>query len=267
MLERIHQACPSLEIETCASGGARADFGVLAHTGRVWTSDNIDPMSRVRIQAGFLRFLPPEIMGAHVGHEHAHLTGRSTGLHARAIVALQGQFGFELDARKLGAHDTLTLRHYTQLYTTHRGWLAEAIYHRLDTSDESLVASMLVSQERDIALVTVVAVRSHPRTRPGMLRLPPLEGRMRWRVSLESDNVAELRPFDRCLPGWTQEPIVSTGELLARVGVPLPVMAPHAALLIACRATADLQAVLGDAAGHAAPEPVEALSSVAGSAA
>ncbi len=267
MLDRIRQACPSLEIESCASGGGRADFGVLAHTGRVWTSDNIDPMSRVRIQAGFLRFLPPEIMGAHVGHEHAHLTGRSTGLHARAIVALQGQFGFELDARRLDAHDTLTLRHYTQLYTTHRGWLAEAAYYRLDTSDPSLVASMMVSMDLDIALVTVVAVRSHPRTRPGVLRLPPLEGRVRWRVSLESDNVAALHPFDRRLPGWIEEPIVSTGELLARVGLPLPVMAPHAALLVACRATADLQAVLGDVADDGAVASDDALPSLAGSAA
>ena len=253
MLGRIREACPGLEIESCSSGGARADFGVLAHTGRVWTSDNIDPLSRVHIQAGFLRFLPPEIMGAHVGHEHAHLTGRSTGLHTRAVIALQGQFGFELDARRLDAHDTLVLRHYTELYRTHREWLGRATYHRLDTSSDAIVASALVAEDGEIAFVTAIAVRSHPRTRPGHLRLPPLDGERTWRVSLESANADELRRFDRRPPGWLDEPIVTSGELLARVGLPLPVMAPHAALLICCRAAPALEAVSDDADAARAP--------------
>ena len=246
MLERVLEACPGLEIESCSSGGARADFGVLAHTGRVWASDNIDPISRTRIQAGFCRFLPPEIMGAHVGHEHAHVTGRSTGLHLRAIVALQGQFGFELDARRLDAHETLLLRHYTELYRTHRAWLGEAIYHRLDTSAQALVASALVADDGHVALVTVVAVDAHPHTRPGHLRLACLDGPERWRVSLESSNVDEFRPFDRTLPGWLETSVETTGELLARVGLPLPVMPPQAAVLVACRRIGALTAVHGD---------------------
>ena len=252
MLERVREACPDLEIETCASGGGRADFGVLARTGRVWTSDNIDPISRARIQAGFCRFLPPEIMGAHVGHERAHVTGRSTGLHVRAIVALQGQFGFELDARRLDARETLLLRHYTELYRTHRAWLGEAVYHRLDANADALVASALVADDGRVALVTVVAVDAHPRTRPGHLRLPCLDGPGRWRVSLESSNADELRPFDHRLPDWLESSVETTGELLARVGLPLPVMPPQAALLAACRRIGAPEAVHGDG-GDAPP--------------
>ena len=37
---------PELEIESCASGGARVDLGVLARTDRIWTSDCNDALER-----------------------------------------------------------------------------------------------------------------------------------------------------------------------------------------------------------------------------
>jgi hypothetical protein len=51
---------PSLEIESCASGGARADLGILRYTSRLWTSDTNDPLERQTIQRGFSYFFPPE---------------------------------------------------------------------------------------------------------------------------------------------------------------------------------------------------------------
>jgi alpha-galactosidase len=65
-----------VEIESCAGGGGRIDAGVIAHTHRFWTSDCIDAISRVSIQRGFLQFMPPEVMGSHVGACPAHSTGR-----------------------------------------------------------------------------------------------------------------------------------------------------------------------------------------------
>ena len=251
LLERIGRACPDLEIETCASGGARADLGVLAHTGRVWTSDNIDPIERALIQEGFLRFLPPEIMGAHVGHETAHLTGRVTNLHTRAVVALQGQFGFELDARVLDARDVLTLQHYTGLYKRHRGWLAEATWWTLTSLTTAMLASGLVDEARERALYTVVAVGNMQPTRPGHLPLRGLDPARRYRLSLESANVADLAPFNKRVPAWCERPATTSGELLMRVGVPLPVLPPQAALLIGCFAEplADAESMAATTAG------------------
>ena len=52
LIDRIKAAHPGLEIESCSSGGARVDYGVLAHTDRVWTSDSNDALDRLEIQRG-----------------------------------------------------------------------------------------------------------------------------------------------------------------------------------------------------------------------
>jgi len=234
LLARILKACPKLQIETCASGGARFDMAILQHTGRVWTSDNIDPIERASIQQGFLRFMPAEIMGAHVGHKTAHLTGRVTSLHTRAIVALQGQFGFELDARRLDPQDVTTLRHYTELYKTHRNWLANACYWQIPTHSESLTASANVDPSKDKALFSVIATCNMRRSRPGHLPLRGLDPASHYTVKMESINIADLTPFNKIMPRWCEQTVTTTGELLMKMGIPLPVMPPQSALLIGC---------------------------------
>lgn len=234
LLARVLNACPNLEIETCASGGARVDMAVLNYTGRVWTSDNIDPIERCSIQKGFLRFFPAEIMGAHVGHKTAHLTGRVTSLHTRAIVALQGQFGFELDARRLDPLDIVTLQHYTQLYKSNRGWLANACYWQIPTHTEALSASGHVDASQNRALFSVVAANNMQPSKPGHLPLRGLDPAGRYSVTLESTNITELAPFNKFIPGWCEQSISTTGELLMKIGIPLPIMPPQTALLIGC---------------------------------
>jgi len=234
LMQRLVDAHPKLEIETCASGGARCDFGVLRQTGRVWTSDNIDPIARASIQQGFTRFFPPEIMGAHVGHLHAHLTGRSTNLHTRAIVALQGQFGFELDARVLDESDVATLHHYTLIYKEHRSWLANATYWQLPTAYDQLYANCLVAESMDEALISVVVLDSLQATRPGCQRLRGLKPNKRYRITLLSSNIEQLVPFNKVMPEWCTNGSTSTGELLANIGLSLPVMPPQSALLVHC---------------------------------
>ncbi len=234
LLQRINANCPALEIETCSSGGARTDFGILAHTGRVWTSDNIDPIDRAKIQQGFLRFMPPEIMGSHVGHEHAHLTGRATSLHTRAIMAMQGQFGFELDARKLELTEHNTLKHYTDNYKQHRDWISQATYWQLPTPEEALLASGVVAEDQTQALYTIIATQSLKTTRPGVIALLGLKPDGLYKVSLLSCNLEELKPFNKEFPQWCMSSISTTGELLQTLCLPLPVMPTQTALLVHC---------------------------------
>jgi len=235
LLERISNKCPNLEIETCASGGARTDFAVLKHTGRVWTSDNIDPIERASIQQGFLRFLPPEIMGAHVGHKAAHLTGRETSLHTRAIVALQGQLGFELDARKLDEHEISTLQHYTQYYKNNRDWLAESRFWQIPTHTNEIVATGNVNLAQSQAIFHIIVTQNLKASRPGSLTLRGLDPTARYEVSLDSINLEDLRPFNKVMPLWCEQNIVTDGFLLLKTGLPLPVMPPQSALLVGCK--------------------------------
>ena len=46
LIDEIKAAHPGLEIESCSSGGARVDLGILERTDRVWVSDCIDPHER-----------------------------------------------------------------------------------------------------------------------------------------------------------------------------------------------------------------------------
>ena len=48
LFDDLKREFPGLEIESCSSGGARTDAGILQHTGRVQHADFIDPALRGR---------------------------------------------------------------------------------------------------------------------------------------------------------------------------------------------------------------------------
>ncbi len=120
LLDRLRTKHPGVEIEACAGGGGRIDLGILARTHRFWTSDCIDARSRVEIQRGFLQFLPPEVMGAHVGASPAHTTSRMQSLNFRAATALPGHFGVELNLRGLDQEECAELKSWIEFYKTWR---------------------------------------------------------------------------------------------------------------------------------------------------
>lgn len=234
LMQKLQQNFPALEIESCSSGGARADLGVLAHCGRVWSSDNIDPVERSLIQRGFSTFLPAEILGVHVGSDKAHLTGRHTNIHLRAIVALQGQYGFEFDARKLNPQERQILHHYTCLYKDNRQWLAEATHWRLPFAASNLIASGNVSQCQSRSLWQVIRLQADVCSLPGRLVLQGLQEGAMYRVKYEALNTAELASFALALPAWMTQELLVPADLLMRVGLQLPVMPAQSGLLFSC---------------------------------
>ncbi|HVU68952.1 MAG TPA: alpha-galactosidase [Ktedonobacteraceae bacterium] len=66
LMDALRARYPRLSIESCASGGGRADLGILRRTDQVWTSDNTFPEARLLIQEGFSLTLPARVMGAWV---------------------------------------------------------------------------------------------------------------------------------------------------------------------------------------------------------
>lgn len=232
LMQKLNDNFTSLEIESCSSGGARADWGVLQHTGRVWTSDSIDAIDRVKIQRGYSYFNPPEIMGAHVGHAKAHLTGREIDIHTRAVVALQGQYGYEIDARKLDDGENQVLSHYVSLYKDNRHWLSECTSWRLDSSVDNLTCSGLVSADKNFSWWFAVAETSLSQTVPGVMVLRGLERDVSYQVRLISSNKIHLQKFSKHVPSWVTEGVIVNGGLLMTVGLMLPVMPAQAAVLI-----------------------------------
>jgi alpha-galactosidase len=65
LLDELRERHPELEIESCSSGGARVDLGILERTDRVWASDTNDPVERQQIQRWTSALIPLELIGAH----------------------------------------------------------------------------------------------------------------------------------------------------------------------------------------------------------
>lgn len=204
LLARLRADFPDVEIESCAGGGGRMDAGIIAHTHRFWASDCIDAISRVRIQRGFLTFMPPEVMGSHVGACPAHSTGRMQDMAFRAGVALPGHFGVELDLRLLSDAETGELASAIARYKALRDRLHTGRVWQGEAGD-----AVVWQAHGDSAGLLLLVTRTAPTTQRHMphLRLPMLDPARRYRIA--GDGLA-----DQTLDGaWA-----------ARMGLPLPPM-------------------------------------------
>ncbi|MDE2301594.1 MAG: alpha-galactosidase [Sphingomonadales bacterium] len=211
LLDRLRAAFPSVEIEACAGGGGRIDAGIAARTHRFWTSDCIDAVSRVAMQRGFLRFLPPEIMGCHIGASPAHATGRQQAMAFRCGVALPGHFGVELDARHLDATDRETLAAGIARYKALRDRLHGTRVWQGEAPD-GLVWQAHGSEAAMVLLVTRTDATSQ-RHQPH-LRLPMAQPGRSYTITADDRVLATM-----------------DGAWLARAGFALPPMAAETVLV------------------------------------
>jgi alpha-galactosidase len=173
LMHRIRTAHPGVEIEACAGGGGRNDAGWAPFVHRYWTSDNIDAVSRVSIQRGFLSFLPPEMMGAHVGASPAHATGRSQSMGFRAAVAMPGHFGVELHPGQIEAKDRADLAEWIAFHKQWRSLLHGGTVHMGEAADG--VVWQAQGNARELLLFVTRCAPPHDR-RPQPLRLPFVSG-------------------------------------------------------------------------------------------
>ena len=223
LMARLRAAHPEVEIESCSGGGGRIDFGVLAHSHRVWASDCIDALSRVDIQRGFLQFFPPEIMGAHVGTAPAHTTGRTQNLAFAAAVALPGHFGLEFDLRTMEAAARTELASWITLYKQWRGHLHRGRVWRGEAGDGIVWQAHGDDAATELLLLTYRVAPTHHRYTPP-LRLTMLDPAARYRVTQVAPEGApppkgNSAPLLDALRG---EGVVFDGAWLAQAGLPMP---------------------------------------------
>ena len=97
LLERIITKYPNILLEGCSGGGGRFDIGMLYYSPQIWCSDNTDAIERLEIQYGTSFIYPISTVGSHVSAIPNHQTGRKTNIDTRAVVAMSGSFGYEMD--------------------------------------------------------------------------------------------------------------------------------------------------------------------------
>ncbi|NLC05158.1 MAG: alpha-galactosidase [Erysipelothrix sp.] len=119
VLERIFGDNEVL-LESCSSGGNRFDLGMLSYGPQVWTSDNTDPIERLKIQGGISRLYPLSTISAHVASELSQQTLRKTPLSTRFNVACFGVLGYELDLTYLSAVEKKEIKDQISWYKKYR---------------------------------------------------------------------------------------------------------------------------------------------------
>lgn len=97
IMEILTSRHPDVLFEGCSGGGGRFDPGMLYYMPQIWTSDNSDAVSRLKIQYGASMVYPPAVMCSHVSAVPNHQVQRMTSLEIRGHVAMSGVFGYQMD--------------------------------------------------------------------------------------------------------------------------------------------------------------------------
>ena len=99
--QRIRAKFPDVTIQACASGGGRANWGVLPWFDEFWVSDNTDALQRIYMQWGTSYFFPAIAMASHISATPNHTVFRTTSLKYRIDVAMSGRLGMEIQPKNM----------------------------------------------------------------------------------------------------------------------------------------------------------------------
>ncbi|MFI9123535.1 alpha-galactosidase [Streptomyces bikiniensis] len=221
VLDRLREARPELEIESCAGGGGRVDLGVLARTDQVWTSDNTDAVDRLRIQHGFSQAYPAQVMGAWVTDSPNAMSGRTVPLRFRFHVAMAGALGIGGDLTRWSPAERREAAAMVGLYKEIREVVQHGQQYRIGDPDDHQHAVEYVAPDRSRAVVLQWRVGAASRALQPRLRLPGLDPDARYAVRDDSG---------------TLEHLVVTGAALAGYGLPAALPAgPYGSRLLRLR--------------------------------
>lgn len=145
LMDTLRSRYPRCWFEGCASGGARLDISTLRHFDSHFLSDNVEPVSVLRMFQGAAHYLPPGWLGKWVvlrslGDASMPAEGSaartiltpdgatwnnvvSTDLDFAALVAMPGSFGISGDLAGLVPNDRIQLSRHIEFYKTWRSFI------------------------------------------------------------------------------------------------------------------------------------------------
>lgn len=145
LYRRLTEQFPDVLFESCASGGARFDPGMLYFAPQTWTSDDTDAAEREKIQYGTSFVYPLISMGAHVSAVPNHQMHRITPLSTRANVAYFGTFGYELDLNLLSEDETEEVKAQIRFMKKYRELIqVEGDFYRISSPFEGNETAWIV---------------------------------------------------------------------------------------------------------------------------
>ncbi|MBS7577007.1 MULTISPECIES: alpha-galactosidase [unclassified Enterococcus] len=176
ILERLTSAFPNVLFENCAGGGGRFDAGMTYYMPQTWASDDTDAIERLAIQAGATMLYPSASMGCHVSASPNHQNGRLTSLKTRGIVAMQGNFGYELDVLTLTEAEKKEIKQQVAFYKRIRQTVQFGEHYYLRTAQrENAKAWLYLSADFHEVIVSYVQILAKANTPSKRLRLVGLD--------------------------------------------------------------------------------------------
>ena len=213
--KRIRAKYPELTIQACASGGGRANWGVLPYFDEFWVSDNTDALQRVYMQWGTSYFFPAIAMASHISASPNHTTARIVPLKYRCDVAMSARLGMEIQPKNMSDAEKDLCRRAIADYKTIRPIVQMGDLYRLISPYDHLgMASLMYVDESKQKAVFFWWKTEHfynqhfPRVT--MAGLDPAK----------SYRVRELNRIDEKPLKWDGK--VFTGEFLMTNGIEIP---------------------------------------------
>ena len=225
LMDALREEFVGLEIESCSSGGARVDLGVLARTDRVWPSDTNDALERQSIYRWTVGLVPPEFLGVHLGAPTAHTTGRTHSLGFRLATALFGHAGIEWDLTTASADDIAAISTWVGVYKQHRALLHSGEVVRVSDSVHGVVGP-------SSALFTVAALVASDVAVPAPTRFAGLDPSRSYRVTPVDVGAPARFLQDAPPPWWAAGGVTLSGRALMEVELPMPLLLPEQAVVL-----------------------------------
>lgn len=209
LYDRLTKKFPEILFESCASGGARFDPGMLYYAPQCWTSDDTDAVERQKIQYGTSMVYPISSMGAHVSAVPNHQLLRNAPLDTRANVAYFGTFGYELDLNKLTEEEQETVKEQVAFMKEYRELIQKGTFYRLVSPFEgtgNVTAWMVVSKDKKEAIVGCYRTLQRVNASFQRLKLEGLDETLTYDITVKKETVSN-------------DPVSHGGDELMRAGL------------------------------------------------
>ena len=194
--QRVREKYPDITIQACASGGGRANWGVLPWFDEFWVSDNTDALQRIYMQWGTSYFFPAIAMACHISAVPNHTIYRTTSLKYRIDVAMSGRLGMEIQPKNMTDEEKELCRKAIAEYKQIRPIVQFGdIYRLVSPYDRKGLASMMyVTEQKDRAVFYWWKTESFQNEHLPRVRMAGLDPNRLYKV--HELNRVDLHPLD-----------------------------------------------------------------------
>ena len=194
--KRIRTKYPDLTIQACASGGGRANWGVLPYFDEFWVSDNTDALQRIYMQWGTSYFFPAIAMASHISATPNHTVFRTTAMKYRIDVAMSGRLGMEIQPKNMTDDEKVLCRNAIAEYKQIRPIVQFGdIYRLVSPYDKVGLASLMyVDEAKDKSVFFWWKTESFQNEHLPRIKMAGLDPNKNYKV--HELNRIDLQPMD-----------------------------------------------------------------------